>query len=134
MFPSVLIVDDEPSIVQSLSGLLSDEGYKVSTAVNGHEALKVIDSDSPDLVLLDIWMPGLDGIETLKEIKKYHPHIQVIIITGHGTIETAVKATKLGAFDLVEKPLSIDKIILTINNALISDVLKKKINIFALKR
>jgi two-component system nitrogen regulation response regulator NtrX len=118
MFPSVLIVDDEPSIVQSLSGLLSDEGYKVSTAVNGHEALKVIDSDSPDLVLLDIWMPGLDGIETLKEIKKYNPHIQVIIITGHGTIETAVKATKLGAFDLVEKPLSIDKIILAINNAL----------------
>jgi len=118
MFPSVLIVDDEPSIVQSLSGLLSDEGYKISTAINGHEALKVIDSDSPDLVLLDIWMPGLDGIETLKEIKKYNPHIQVIIITGHGTIETAVKATKLGAFDLVEKPLSIDKIILTINNAL----------------
>jgi two-component system nitrogen regulation response regulator NtrX len=118
MFPTVLIVDDEPSIVQSLSGLLSDEGYKVSTAFNGHDALKTIDSDSPDLVLLDIWMPGLDGIETLKEIKKYHPHIQVIIITGHGTIETAVKATKLGAFDLVEKPLSIDKIILTINNAL----------------
>jgi two-component system nitrogen regulation response regulator NtrX len=118
MFPTVLIVDDEPSIVQSLSGLLSDEGYKVSTAFNGHDALKVIDSDSPDLVLLDIWMPGLDGIETLKEIKKYHPHIQVIIITGHGTIETAVKATKLGAFDLVEKPLSIDKIILSINNAL----------------
>ena len=73
MFPSVLIVDDEPSIVQSLSGLLSDEGYKVSTAFNGHDALKVIDSDSPDLVLLDIWMPGLDGIETLKEIKKYNP-------------------------------------------------------------
>jgi two-component system nitrogen regulation response regulator NtrX len=118
MFPSVLIVDDERSIVQSLSGLLSDEGYKVSTAFNGHDALKVIDSDSPDLVLLDIWMPGLDGIETLKEIKKYNPHIQVIIITGHGTIETAVKATKLGAFDLVEKPLSIDKIILSINNAL----------------
>ena len=118
MLPSVLIVDDEPSIVQSLSGLLSDEGYKVSTAANGHDALKVIDSDLPDLVLLDIWMPGLDGIETLKEIKKYNPHIQVIIITGHGTIETAVKATKLGAFDLVEKPLSIDKIILTINNAL----------------
>ena len=118
MFPSVLIVDDEPSIVQSLSGLLSDEGYKVSTAFNGQDALKAIDSDSPDLVLLDIWMPGMDGIETLKEIKKYNPHVQVIIITGHGTIETAVKATKLGAFDLVEKPLSIDKIILTINNAL----------------
>ena len=118
MLPSVLVVDDEPSIVQSLSGLLSDEGYKVSTAVDGYEALKVVDSDSPDLVLLDIWMPGMDGIETLKEIKKYHPHTQVIIITGHGNVETAVKATKLGAFDLIEKPLSIDKIILTINNAL----------------
>ena len=118
MLPSVLIVDDEQSIVQSLSGLLSDEGFEVSTAFNGYEALKVIDSESPDVVLLDIWMPGIDGIETLKEIKKYNPHIQVIIITGHGTIETAVKATKLGAFDLVEKPLSIDKIILAINNAL----------------
>ena len=118
MLPSVLVVDDEPSIVQSLSGLLSDEGYKVSTAVDGYAALKVVDSDSPDLVLLDIWMPGMDGIETLKEIKKYHPHTQVIIITGHGNVETAVKATKLGAFDLIEKPLSIDKIILTINNAL----------------
>jgi two-component system nitrogen regulation response regulator NtrX len=118
MFPSVLIVDDEPSILQTLSGLLSDEGFEVSTAPNGYEALKVIDAESPDLVLLDIWMPGLDGIETLTEIKKDNPHIQVIIITGHGTIETAVKAVKLGAFDLIEKPLSIDKIIVTINNAL----------------
>jgi two-component system nitrogen regulation response regulator NtrX len=118
MFPSVLIVDDEPSILQTLSGLLSDEGFDVATAANGYEALKVIDADSPDLVLLDIWMPGLDGIETLKEIKKDNPHIQVIIITGHGTIETAVRATKLGAFDLIEKPLSIDKIIVAINNAL----------------
>jgi two-component system nitrogen regulation response regulator NtrX len=118
MFPSVLIVDDEPSILQTLSGLLSDEGFEVSTAPNGYEALKVIDGESPDLVLLDIWMPGLDGIETLKEIKKDNPHIQVIIITGHGTIETAVKAVKLGAFDLIEKPLSIDKVIVTINNAL----------------
>ena len=118
MFPSVLIVDDEPSILQTLSGLLSDEGFDVATAVNGYEALKVIDAESPDLVLLDIWMPGLDGIETLQEIKKDNPHIQVIIITGHGTIETAVRATKLGAFDLIEKPLSIDKIIVAINNAL----------------
>jgi two-component system nitrogen regulation response regulator NtrX len=118
MFPSVLIVDDEPSILQTLSGLLSDEGFEVSTAVNGYEALKVIDSESPDLVLLDIWMPGIDGIETLQEIKKSNPHIQVIIITGHGTIETAVRATKLGAFDLIEKPLSIDKVIVAINNAL----------------
>ncbi len=118
MFPSILIVDDEPSILKSLVGILSDEGFEVSTALNGYEALKIIDAESPDLVLLDIWMPGMDGIETLKQIKKDNPFIQVIIITGHGTIETAVQATKIGAFDLIEKPLSIDKIILGINNAL----------------
>ncbi|MFH1991496.1 MAG: sigma-54 dependent transcriptional regulator [Pseudomonadota bacterium] len=118
MFPSILIVDDEPSILKSLSGLLSDEGFEVQTAANGYEALKIIDSESPDLVLLDIWMPGIDGIETLKEIKTNNPYIQVIIISGHGTIETAVKATKIGAFDLIEKPLSIEKVIVAINNAL----------------
>ena len=118
MFPSILIVDDERSILQSLEGLLSDEGFEVITASNGYEALKIIDAEPPDLVLLDIWMPGIDGIETLKEIKKDNPYIHVIIITGHGTIETAVKATKLGAFDLIEKPLSIDKVIVAINNAL----------------
>ncbi len=118
MFPSLLIVDDEPSILQSLGGLLSDEGFGVTTALNGYEALKIIEAESPDLVLLDIWMPGIDGIETLKEIKNENPNIQVIIITGHGTIETAVKATKLGAYDLIEKPLSIDKVIVAINNAL----------------
>lgn len=118
MLPSILIVDDEPSILQSLSGLLADEGFEVATATNGYEALKIIDAESPDLVLLDIWMPGIDGIDTLKEIKENNPFIQVIIITGHGTIETAVTATKLGAFDMIEKPLSIDRVIVSINNAL----------------
>jgi two-component system nitrogen regulation response regulator NtrX len=118
MYPSVMIVDDEPSILQSLSGILSDEGFEIFTASNGYEALKRIEQEAPDLVLLDIWMPGLDGIETLKEIKKSNPVIQVIIITGHGTIETAVSATKLGAFDLIEKPLSIDRVIVAINRAL----------------
>jgi two-component system nitrogen regulation response regulator NtrX len=118
MFPTILIVDDEPSIRQSLKGILSDEGFEILTASNGYEALKVIQRESPDLVLLDIWMPGIDGIETLQEIKKESSFIQVVIITGHGTIETAVKATKMGAFDFIEKPLSIDKIIVTINNAL----------------
>jgi two-component system, NtrC family, nitrogen regulation response regulator NtrX len=118
MFPSILIVDDEPSILQSLGGLLTDEGFEVLTASNGYEALKLIDSESPDLVLLDIWMPGIDGIDTLKEIKKHSPFIQVIMITGHGTIETAVRATKLGAYDFIEKPLSIDRVIVAINNAL----------------
>ncbi len=118
MYPSVLIVDDEPSILQSLSGILSDEGFETITAANGYEALQRISAESPDLVLLDIWMPGIDGIETLKEIKKDHPWTQVIIITGHGTIDTAVQATKLGAYDFIEKPLSIEKVIVAINNAL----------------
>ena len=118
MFPSILIVDDEPTILQSLSGLLTDEGFEIITADNGYEALKVIDAEAPDMVLLDIWMPGIDGIETLKEIKKNNANLPVIIITGHGNVETAVKATKLGAYDLIEKPLNIDKVIVAINNAL----------------
>lgn len=118
MQPSILIVDDEPSIVKSLTGILSDEGFNTLAAYNGYEALKLIETESPDLVMLDIWMPGIDGIDTLKEIKKDHPFLQVIIITGHGTIETAVKAIKFGAYDLIEKPLSIDKVIVAINNAL----------------
>jgi two-component system nitrogen regulation response regulator NtrX len=118
MFPTILIVDDETTILQSLSGILSDEGYETLTASNGYEALKIIEEESPDLVLLDIWMPGIDGIETLREIKRTNPFLQVVIISGHGTIETAVKATKLGAYHFVEKPLSIEKVVVTINNAL----------------
>lgn len=118
MFPVILIVDDEATILQSLSGILSDEGYETLTASNGYEALKIIEMESPDLVLLDIWMPGMDGIETLQEIKRTNPFLQVVIISGHGTIETAVKATKLGGYDFIEKPLSIEKIVVTINNAL----------------
>jgi two-component system nitrogen regulation response regulator NtrX len=118
VFPTILAVDDEVTILQSLSGILSDEGFEVLTASNGYEALKIIEEESPDLVLLDIWMPGIDGIETLQEIKRTNPFLQVVIISGHGTIETAVKATKLGAYDFIEKPLSIEKIVVTINNAL----------------
>ncbi len=118
MFPTILIVDDEPSIRNSLGGLLTDEGFKVLIAANGYEALKLIESELPDLVLLDIWMPGIDGLETLKEIKKENPSLPVVMITGHGTIETAVDSTKIGAYDFIEKPLSIDKVIVAINNAL----------------
>jgi two-component system nitrogen regulation response regulator NtrX len=118
VFPTILAVDDEPTILKSLSGILSDEGFEVLTASNGYEALKIIDQESPDLVLLDIWMPGIDGIETLQEIKRTNPFLQVVIISGHGTIETAVKATKSGAYDFIEKPLSIEKVVVTINNAL----------------
>lgn len=118
MFPTILIVDDEASILKSLSGILMDEGFEIITATNGYEALKRIEEDSPDMVLLDIWMPGIDGIDTLTEIKKQHPGIQVVMITGHGTIETAVNATKIGAYDFIEKPLNIDRVIVAINNAL----------------
>ncbi len=118
MYPAVLIVDDESTIIDSLEGILSDDGFEVIHAFNGYEALKKIDSYSPDIVLLDIWMPGMDGIDTLKEIKQHHPSLPVVMITGHGSIESAVEATKSGAFDFLEKPLSIDKVILSINNAL----------------
>ncbi len=118
MYPAVLLVDDEPSIIESLSGILSDDGFEVLHAFNGYDALKKIESDSPDIVLLDIWMPGMDGIDTLKEIKKDYPNLPVVMITGHGTIESAVDATKSGAFDFLEKPLSIDRVVVTINNAL----------------
>ncbi len=118
MYPAVLIVDDEVTIIESLKGILSDDGFEVIHAYNGYEALKKIETESPDIVLLDIWMPGMDGIETLKEIKKNSPNLPVVMITGHGTIEAAVDATKSGAYDFLEKPLSIDKVMVTINNAL----------------
>jgi len=118
MYPAVLIVDDEITIIESLEGILSDDGFEVMHAYNGYEALKKIETDSPDIVLLDIWMPGMDGIETLKEIKKIAPNLPVVMITGHGSIESAVDATKSGAYDFLEKPLSIDKVMVTINNAL----------------
>ncbi|MEN6623651.1 MAG: sigma-54 dependent transcriptional regulator [Smithella sp.] len=117
MNETILIVDDEVSICQSLSAILKDEGYQVLTAYSGEEALKSIDNEMPQLVLLDIWLPGMDGLETLKAIKAAHPEILVIIMSGHGNIETAVKATKLGAYDFIEKPLSLDKVIILLNNA-----------------
>ncbi len=118
MNETILVVDDEASICQSLSAILKDEGYQVLIAGSGEEALKSIDSEMPQLVLLDIWLPGMDGLDTLKAIKAAHPNILVIMMSGHGTIETAVKATKLGAFDFIEKPLSLDKVIIMVANAL----------------
>jgi two-component system nitrogen regulation response regulator NtrX len=113
-----LIVDDEESILQSLRGILTDEGFEVMSAGSGLAALEKIDELIPDIVLLDIWMPGMDGIETLIKIKESHSELQVVMMSGHGTIEMAVKATKLGAYDFIEKPLSIEKLLLVINNAL----------------
>jgi two-component system nitrogen regulation response regulator NtrX len=118
MYKTILVVDDEESICRSLEGILSDEGYEVLTAKSGEEALKMIEEEQPDLILLDIWLPGIDGIDVLKNVKQEHPQIQVIMMSGHGTIETAVKATKLGAFDFIEKPLSLEKVVLIVNHAL----------------
>lgn len=116
--PRVLIVDDEKNIVSSLHGILEDEGYQIDTADDGLDALEQVQSDPPDLVLLDIWLPGMDGIEVLKTIKTYHPEIEVLIMSGHGTIDTAVKATKLGAFDFIEKPFSLDQLVQSVEKAL----------------
>jgi len=103
---TILVVDDEESIRSSLSGILSDEGFNVILAEDGKKALNVAGSESPDLVLLDIWMPGMDGMETLKKMKEEIPSLPVIMMSGHGTIETAVQATKLGAYDFIEKPFN----------------------------
>lgn len=114
----VLIVDDEKNILNSLEGILSDEGFNTQKADNGLTALNMVGTFCPELVLLDIWIPGKDGIEVLKEIKNKYPSTEVIVMSGHGSIETAVKAVKLGAFDFIEKPLSLEKVVLTINQAI----------------
>ena len=115
----ILIVDDEPDIRELISDILSDEDYHVRTAVDGHDALKKIKERSPDLVLLDIWMPELDGISLLK---KWHQDdgipFAVVMMSGHGTIETAIEATKMGAADFVEKPISLAKLLQTIETTL----------------
>ncbi len=118
MNETILVVDDEVSICQSLKAILEDEGYQVLVAGSGEEAIKIVAEEMPQLVLLDIWLPGIDGLETLKAIHAAHPNVLIIMMSGHGTIETAVKATKLGAFDFIEKPLSLDKVIILVNNAL----------------
>jgi two-component system nitrogen regulation response regulator NtrX len=115
---SILIVDDERSIRESLKGILQDEGFRTLFAEDGEEALIRVKEENPDLVLLDIWLPGIDGIETLRCIREAYPEQLVVMMSGHGTIETAVKATKLGAYDFIEKPLSLEKVLLCIQNAM----------------
>jgi two-component system nitrogen regulation response regulator NtrX len=114
---SILIVDDEPGIRQSLKGALEDEGYKASTAESGEACLELLKKRPFDVVLLDIWLPGMDGLEALEKIKQSEDAPEVIMISGHGTIETAVRATKLGAFDFLEKPLSLEKMLILVKNA-----------------
>ncbi len=115
----ILIVDDEDGIRRSLAGILSDEGFETTPARDGEEALASIASlGLPDLVLLDIAMPGRDGVEILVELRERWPALPVVMMSGHGTVETAVRTTRHGAYDFIEKPLSIDKVLLTIQHAL----------------
>jgi len=114
----ILVIDDEAGIRSSLKGILEDEGYAVSTTDSGEAGLDILRNENFDLVLLDIWLPQMGGLDVLEKIKKSEEETQVVMISGHGSIATAVKATKLGAFDFLEKPLSLDKVVLTVKNAL----------------
>jgi two-component system nitrogen regulation response regulator NtrX len=116
--PTILIVDDEPRIRQSLKGVFEDEGFPTDSVTSGEECLKKLAEIPYDLILLDIWLPGIDGIETLRRVREISPSTRVIMISGHATIATAVTATKLGAWDFIEKPLSLEHTLLIARNAL----------------
>ncbi len=116
----ILIVDDEPGIRQSLRGVLGDEGFHVDAVESGEVCLETLGATAYELVMLDIWLPGMDGLETLSRIQRIAAadRPEVVVISGHGTIDTAVKATKLGAYDFLEKPLSIERVLVVAKNAL----------------
>jgi len=118
MSESILVVDDEAGVRTSLEAILGDEGYRVATAASGEDGLIAAAARRFDLVLLDVWLPGADGLETLARLREADPQLPVVMISGHGTIETAVKAVRLGARDFVEKPLSLEKTLLVVRNAL----------------
>ncbi len=114
----ILIVDDEPNILKVIEDILTDEGYRVRTANTGEEALAEVQRASPDLVILDIWLPGMDGLQALDILKGMVPEIPVIMISGHGNIETAVRAIKMGAYDFIEKPPTIERTLLAVRHGL----------------
>jgi two-component system nitrogen regulation response regulator NtrX len=116
--PAILIVDDEAGVRASLGGVLRDEGYTVDTTESGEACLELVHQRTYDLVLLDIWLPGMDGLAALEQLVHRAPDVPVIMISGHANIESAVRATKLGAFDFIEKPLSLEKTVLVVRNAL----------------
>jgi two-component system, NtrC family, nitrogen regulation response regulator NtrX len=126
----ILIVDDEPGIRESLTGVLEDEGYSCSAVESGEKCMEELARNNYEAVLLDVWLDGMDGLETLARIQEipFADRPEVVIISGHGTIETAVKATKLGAFDFLEKPLTIDKVTVVLNNAVQQRRLELELN------
>ncbi len=118
MANSILIVDDEQGIREVLTSILKEDGYEAVAVASGEECLRILGERAIDLVLLDVWLEGMDGLETLERIRATGSDTMVVMISGHANIETAVRATKLGAFDFIEKPLSLDKVVLVIKNAL----------------
>ena len=118
MKPAILVVDDEPGVRSALSGVLRDEGYQVDAVESGEACLDRLTRAAYDVILLDVWLPGADGLATLARIRERQVDLQVVMISGHGNIESAVRAIKLGAFDFIEKPLSLDKTMLAVRNAL----------------
>jgi two-component system nitrogen regulation response regulator NtrX len=118
MKPTVLVVDDEPGVRTALTGVLRDEGYDVETVATGEACLDRVTRGGVDLILLDVWLPGMDGLATLARLRERQVDAHVVLISGHGNIESAVRAIKMGAFDFVEKPLSLDKTVLVVRNAL----------------
>ncbi|MCU1298437.1 MAG: two component, sigma54 specific, transcriptional regulator, Fis family [Acidobacteriaceae bacterium] len=123
---NILIVDDEPSIRHSLKGVLEDEGYKAAVAESGESCLDAVRKKTFDVILLDVWLTGMDGLETLSKIRELENAPEVIMISGHGTIETAVRATKLGAYDFLEKPLSIERTLILIKHAIDANRLRQE--------
>jgi two-component system nitrogen regulation response regulator NtrX len=122
----VMIVDDEEGIRETLSGIFEDEGYEAVTAPSGEEAVPLAKETNPDIVVLDVWLPGMDGLETMKALREFNPDLPVIIISGHANIELAVKATRIGAYDILEKPLSMEKVLLTVYRAIEKTNLEKE--------
>src|ERR687888_790045 len=118
MKPTILIVDDEPGVRSALGGVLRDEGYAVEAVSTGEACLDRLTRGPVDLIVLDVWLPGMDGLATLARLRERQVDAQVVLISGHGNIESAVRAIKMGAFDFVEKPLSLEKTVLVIRNAL----------------
>jgi two-component system nitrogen regulation response regulator NtrX len=123
---SILVVDDEQGIRQVLQDVLGDEGHQVVTVEDGFQALEILEKEAVDLVILDVWLPNMGGIDVLKRVRKGWPDIEVVVISGHANINMAVQAVKIGAFDFLEKPLSLDKTITVVENALKLEELKRE--------
>ncbi len=129
MTGEILIVDDEADIRDLVAGILQDEGYQTRTAQNSDDALSAVVTRRPNLIFLDIWLQGsrLDGLQLLDAIKQEHPELPIVMISGHGNIETAVAAIKHGAYDFIEKPFKADRLVLVADRALEASRLRREV-------